>query len=205
MTAITTSSQRGIALIVVLIWLMVATLLAVSAVQIGLQEQKAARSQRDQDIALQAAEAGLLDAEMDIENSPDLRLSRSALFGRRSMAGFPQEQEPLCQRGGRNPYQGLCRLADASVAPAWQQVDLSDEAAATTVAYGRFTGRSMQTGVGMLPARLPRYLIELMRYRQVGESAEQPEYFYRITAIGFGASGTSQVVLQSYYRKGNGS
>ncbi|MDY7574038.1 pilus assembly PilX family protein [Actimicrobium sp. CCI2.3] len=199
--------QSGITLIIVLVWLMAVSLLAMSALQIGLQDQKAARSYRDREIAFQAAEAGLRDAELDIEDSPDTHLSRSALFAANSKAGFPDEVGNDCQRGVSNRYQGLCRQSADASAPSWLQVaqhgrdGIHDSDVA--VAYGRFTGRSMQTGVGALPAMLPRYLIELMPYRQAGYSAERPEYFYRITAIGFGADVSSEVVLQTFYRKGS--
>ena len=60
----------------------------------------------------------------------------------------------------------------------------------------------MQTGHGLLPARAARYIIELLRYLQPGQDAGTANnYFYRITALGFGARETTQVVLQSYYRK----
>jgi type IV pilus assembly protein PilX len=172
-----------------------------------LQDQRAARSYRDREVAFQAAEAGLQDAELDIEGSPDTHLSRSALFARNSKEGFPSEVDDLCQRGMSNPYQGLCRQSLDAGVPSWLQVAQpvrgSTDDSDVGVPYGRFTGRSMQTGLGMLPAKLPRYLIELLPYRQAGNSAERPEYFYRITAIGFGADAASEVVLQTFYRKGS--
>lgn len=199
--------QNGIALLIVLVWLMAVSLLALTAVQIGLQDQKAARSYRDREIAFQAAEAGLRDAELDIEGSPDPHLSRSDLFARNSRAGFPDSAGDSCQVGSTNRHQGLCRQsADASL-PGWLQLSPSTQAGAgdseAAVSYGRFTGRAMQTGAGSLPVRPPRYLIELLPYRQAGQSAERPDYFYRISAIGFGADIASQVVLQTFYRKGN--
>lgn len=199
--------QSGIALVIVLVWLMAVSLLALSAVQMGLQDQKAARGYRDREIAFQAAEAGLRDAELDIEGSPDPHLSRSILFARSSKTGFPEAVGDACQRGATNRYQGLCReSADVSM-PSWLQLAPSALAGNhdddVAVPYGRFTGRSMQTGAGSLPALPPRYLIELLPYRQAGHNAERPEYFYRITAIGFGPDLTSQVVLQAFYRKGS--
>ncbi len=60
----------------------------------------------------------------------------------------------------------------------------------------------MPVGRGTLPARLPRYIIELMPYARAGEdAARRAGNFYRITAIGFGASDASRVVLQAYYLK----
>lgn len=60
----------------------------------------------------------------------------------------------------------------------------------------------MQTGHAFLPAKAGRYIIELLRSMQPGQDAGMTQqYFYRITAIGFGTRETTQVVLQSYYRK----
>ena len=56
-----------------------------------------------------------------------------------------------------------------------------------------------------MPARPPRYLIELMAYNKAGEDAsgDGRTYFYRVTAIGFGMRDTTRVVLQTFYRKEN--
>lgn len=60
----------------------------------------------------------------------------------------------------------------------------------------------MPTGQGFLPFKRPRYIIELVPYTREGEDAGPSiSHVYRVTAIGFGVRDTSQVVLQSYYRK----
>ena len=69
--------------------------------------------------------------------------------------------------------------------------------------FGKFTGQTFQTGKGPSPAKLSRYVIELLAYTKQAESAEKASYFYRVTAIGFGARDTTQVVLQTFYRKEN--
>jgi len=59
-------------------------------------------------------------------------------------------------------------------------------------------------------AKLPRYVIELLSYEEGGgggteeEARNEPVYFYRITAIGFGMRDNTHVVLQTYYRKDDG-
>jgi type IV pilus assembly protein PilX len=203
MACLTLGCQRGTSLIVSLLMLTVVLMLGISAVQIALQGKKAARNERDWQIGFQAAEAALLDAELDIENSPDAGLSRSALFSADSAAGFPAPDESICHSGSSNTLLGLCRHAAGSAVPAWLAADFGDVDAVTmsTVPYGNFTGHRMQTGEGALPARVPRYIIELMPYREPGNSAGKLDYVYRITAVGFGARDTTQVVLQSFYRK----
>ncbi len=195
--------QRGATLIVTLLMLMVVLLLGIAAAQIALQGEKSSRNDRDHQIAFQAAEAALLDAEMDIEHSPDAARSRSHVFSGDSAFGFPGGAEVVCFSGESNVFLGMCRNAEQGTTVAWKSIDFLDDGAHTmsSVPYGRFTGQSFQTGAGALPARLPRYIIELMSYRKPGGLADKPSYFYRITAVGFGARETTQVALQTFYRK----
>jgi type IV pilus assembly protein PilX len=192
--------QEGASLIVSLLMLVVIMLLGLSATQIALQSEKASRNDRDRQIAFQAAEAALLDAELDIENSPDPARSRSAVFSKNNTHAFIEG----CAGGDANPFLGLCARVAAATTPAWLTVDfLNNTATATSVPFGKFTGQTFQTGQGSLPARLPRYIVELLPYNGPGESAELSArtYFYRVTAIGFGMQDTTRVVLQTFYRK----
>jgi Tfp pilus assembly protein PilX len=191
--------QHGVVLAIALVWLLIATLLVISSVQSALQEHKAARAFRDRAIAFQAAEAGLIDAETDLDASPSPALSRSAMFAADRSEGFPQDGEELCQSGKANQFQGLCRAAQGNALLSMLAEDSVYDAASLSVEYGHFTGRTLQTGGGMLPIRLPRYVIELVRDRSI--DVDTSFYLYRITAIGFGPHAETQVVLQSFYRK----
>ena len=140
-----------------------------------------------------------MDAENDIEGSAAMP-ARSAMFAPDSALGFASG----CGVGAASANLGLCLAAGEDETPVWQEVDLADAQPATmkSVPYGQFTGASMQTGQGFLPFQRPRYIIEILPYTGAGEDAGQPpSYFYRVTAIGFGARDSSQVVLQTYYRK----
>jgi type IV pilus assembly protein PilX len=195
--------QHGVALIVSLLMLIALLLLGISAAQIALQGEKASRNERDRQIAFQAAEAALLDAELDIENAPDAQGSRSQRFSKDSALGFPGEGDDVCHNGDANITLGLCRRTLDGTQPIWHVVDFlnNDSSTVNSVPYGKFTGQTFPIGEGSLPRRLPRYVIELMTYNKQGESADRVSYFYRITAIGFGARDTTQVVLQTFYRK----
>lgn len=195
--------QCGVTLVTILLILLVVLLLGVAAAQIAVQGEKLSRNDRDHQIAFQAAEAALLDAEMDIEHSPNAARSRSHLFSIGSALGFPDETEAACGSGEQNSYLGLCRHADYGSVPIWHTVNFADNNVTTTssVPYGRFTGQSFHTSNASLPARVPRYIVELMLYRKAGERADEPSYFYRITAVGFGTRETTQVALQTIYRK----
>ncbi|WP_444848146.1 pilus assembly PilX family protein [Duganella caerulea] len=60
--------QRGVAVLMCLMMLILVMLLGVSAAQMSLQGEKAARGERDREVALQAAEDALADAERDIQS-----------------------------------------------------------------------------------------------------------------------------------------
>jgi uncharacterized membrane protein len=72
--------QRGASLIVSLLMLIVVLMLSISLAMVSLQGEKASRSDRDRQIALNAAEAALKDAEMDIDPQVVLANGRSNLF-----------------------------------------------------------------------------------------------------------------------------
>lgn len=189
--------MRGAALLTALFLLIAVLMVGVSAAQIALNAEKAARNERDRHIALQAAEAGLIDAERDIEGGSDRASARAALFADGSAIGFADG----CGHGADNPNLGLCARALPPLVPAWQACDLLSERD-YTVPYGKFTGAIMPAGIGSLPARTPRYIIELMPLARAGEDAGQRAgNVYRITAIGFGTRDSTRVVLQSFYRK----
>ncbi|HZW20612.1 pilus assembly PilX family protein [Noviherbaspirillum sp.] len=166
--------MQGIALVVCLLMMLVILLLGASGAQIALQEEKASRFERDRMVAFQAAEAALRDAEIDIERS-----------GRLAHFAAGQRRAGECGAGLANPMLGLCRPATPELFPVWQKIALGREK--ISVPYGHITGRVLSQGDRAVP---PAYLIEVL-----GEPA------YRITAIGYGTSGRTQVVLQSYFNK----
>lgn len=188
-------------MVYVLCLLVIILLLGISAAQMALQGEKAARGERDRQIAFQAAEEALVDAQNDIEGLPGAP-GRASFFAPDSAAGFATG----CGEGGAR---GLCLPAPEDGPALWQSMDLDGaDAGSRAVPYGQFTGAVMQAGQGFLPSRQPRYLIELLPFHPPGAQAAAvagglatESYVYRITAIGFGAQESTQVVLQSYYRK----
>jgi type IV pilus assembly protein PilX len=201
------TTQRGITLVTTLIMMIGIMLIGASAANLALQGERGARGDRDRQIALQAAEAGLLDAETDIEESASGL--RAEVFNKSLTGAFSID----CQNGqsSNDAYLGLCLAgAGASAATAvspWLRLDAKGNSSQIAwVPYGHFSGRTMQTGVGPLPANAPRYLIERMPYNQPGASAESEGQtpIYRVTALGFGMRQSTQVMLQSLYRKAGG-
>lgn len=193
-----TASEAGVALLTTLVLLVAVLVIGLSAARLALHGEKAARGERDRQMAFQAAEEALMDAENDIEGSKSAP-GRSAMFAPDSALNFVDG----CGAGAASANLGLClRDVDEST-PVWKRVDLSDDGVDTrSVPFGQFTGAAMPTGEGYLPFKRPRYVIELLPYAAQGEDAGvRQNYFYRVTAIGFGSAPGSEVVLQSVYRK----
>jgi type IV pilus assembly protein PilX len=182
--------QRGASLITILIILMAVELISVAAAQHALMGERSAHNARDVDIAQQAAEAALHDAEMDMTDSQNT-LTRTAVFDGKSSIPF------IVGCGTSGTSWGLC-ASNSTGTPAWLSVDFTDTSnSARTVALGTFTGQSFGVGTGIRPAQLPRYLIEA-----VPDTSGTPgsSFVYRVTAMGFGPRIETQVVLQMVYR-----
>jgi type IV pilus assembly protein PilX len=188
-------AQRGFSLMIVLIILTVVSMLGLAGIRIAAMSERGARNDRDQQIAWQAAEAALMDAEQDLYGPG--ASARRALFGATPDLGAFVEG---CGTSGNS--RGLCSLV-AGGKPAWMTVDFSDESdTAPTTAFGQFTARTFQAGgPGVQPEKPPRYVIEVMRDpgdRDVATT--QPRYIYRVTAMGFGPRADIQAVVQMLYR-----
>ncbi|MGJ7541797.1 pilus assembly PilX family protein [Variovorax sp. LT1R16] len=192
------AAQRGFSLIVVLLLLAIVMVLSVSAAQLALVNEAAARSDRDTEIALQAAEAALVDAERDVLGPNADAAARLCLFDNRDIAAFT-----VGCGTGRNL--GLCAATAPGETPAWISADLSP-ASAVAVSYGQFTGQAYVAGEdqGAVPAHLPRYVVEAIRNhggweanRLQGASAEGATHLFRVTAVGFGVDARTQVMLQT--------
>lgn len=186
----------GFSLIAVLLLLVVVTVLGVGAARLSLVNERSARSDRDQEMALQAAEAALVDAELDILGPNANAASRLCLFNNKDVA-------PFVEGCGSNANLGLCAPSAPGTTPAWMKADLSP-GSKTSVAYGTFTGQAFVVGKGAAPAALPRYIVEVMRNnggwqanRLESASAGQATHIFRVTAIGFGVDTDTQVVLQT--------
>lgn len=180
--------QRGSTLVNALIMLIVLTMLMISAMRANIIEERMAGNARDWNVAFQAAEAALRDAERDI-----MTVTRVS-----GLTGFATGCSDT----------GLC-LVSTTGTPIW--VSLANDNDAGWVS-GANSGKSVKygthTGAAELPdvAAQPHYIIEAISVPQSG-SIKKPQaggnfdYFYRVTAVGFGASISSRVMLQGVYRQ----
>ena len=189
--------QEGFSLITVIILLVIVTIMGIAASQMVLLSERSTRFGRDQQIAFQAAEAALLDAEFDIRGPNPSTKSRVATFSPSSLLGFTAG----C---GTGTQLGLCMPANPGEKPIWYTVDFTDRTATTarTVEFGPCTGRTLSTGdVGIRPEFPPRYIIEVLPDPMTGHDMGTPKAIYRVTAMGFGPRQETQAVLQMILRK----
>lgn len=172
-----------------------ALILGVSIARTAFGSMAAARMERERTVAHAAAGMALADAEADIGGTAAPSLARAAWFAGGS-GGFADG----CGTGSQDL--GLCLPAASSLPPVWQSVDLGADDGTPVVPYGRYTGAVLATGGGVLPARLPGYLIEKLAAAGPAPPPLPPlPQLYRITAIGFGTRATTRVVLQAIVRK----
>ena len=194
-------AARGFSLITTLILLVIVTVLGIGASQMVLLSERATRFDRDQQIAFQAAEAALLDAEFDIRGPNSSGTSRVALFTGTD-AGNISFLEACAGNGAST---GLCTAALVANKPVWYAVDFTDNSAtARSAEFGQFTGRTFSTGAsGIRPERLPRYIIETLPDQTPGQQASggNKKVLYRVTAMGFGPRIDTQAVVQMIFRK----
>ena len=192
-------AQRGVSLIVVMLILLVVTVLGIGGAQLALNGERSTRYDRDYLIASQYAEAALIDAQMDI-GTPTAKTTRSDMF--QPGAGIVG-----CgtQDTSATSLWGVCQepLPATTAKPVWATVDFLDTSSGShTVAFGSFTGRSLQYNQGNAPELQPRYIIEPVLDTCSGcDASKSANKIYRITAIGFGPRKEVQVVMQISYRK----
>lgn len=187
------SDQRGLSLIMVLLILVVVSLLGVGGAQIALMSERGARNDRDQQVAWQAAEAALIDAEIDMRNTSS---TRQAIFDGKSVLAFP----PFgCGTSGSS--RGLCAIAITGK-PSWLTTDFtSTSGSAPTTAFGTFTSSTFAAGgVGIQAAQAPRYIIEPILALSGDKANPEPEVLYRVTTMGFGPRVDIQSMIQMLYR-----
>lgn len=180
MHLINSTSQRGAALITGLIFLVVLTLISLSAIKSTSLEERMAGNARDQDIAFEAAEAGIRDAMQQLPNSQQ----------------NPQQFVAGCSNGW---------CLNDPVTPVWTSITNNDQwLSSRTKAY---TGAPLTfDGTTQIPTQ-PRYIIELIPNNvpafgssaAVGKGNTSGAQLtpYRITARGWGMTDQTQATVQA--------
>ncbi|MBY0408603.1 MAG: pilus assembly protein [Burkholderiaceae bacterium] len=197
--------QNGFSLIIVLLILVVVSILGVGGIQISMMAERSTRNDRDLQVAWQSAEAGLIDAELDIQGQPaGATTKRNEVFDRKAtdLAKFIAG----CGKSGEGKSFGLCApLTTPDIKPDWLTVNFTETGNdANTVGFGKFTGRVFPAGgAGLQPAAVPRYVIEIIddtRSARTRPPGSPKDYIYRVTALGFGPNVNTQAVVQMIYR-----
>ena len=182
---------RGLSLLVIMLMMLALAMLALGAMNSSIVQERMVGNARDRHVALQAAEAALRDAELDLEDN--LQADSGFVAGCASGLCLPPSDS------ADNPQS----------APLWQTLDWS-----TTRAYGSRTGAAALLGPeNAALAGQPRYVIERLPTLPpaAGESAgfgggwsNAPAVqarAYRITVRASGLRSGTVVMLQSLYVK----
>lgn len=167
--------QRGTALIIAMLFLVILGMLGVTTMTATTLEERMAGNTRDRDIAMQAAEAALRDAEGDITNTTAAngRIVTLAMFVATCTLALCTEGAPV-----------LTNIDDAT----------------KSAFYGQFRP-AMQPIQG--PAQQPRYIVEVltaMPPQVPAPPAGQQIRNFRITAKGFGRNANTVVILQTVFQ-----
>jgi type IV pilus assembly protein PilX len=198
--------QRGAILIIALMFLVVLTMLALTTMSGITLEERMAGQYRDLNVAFQAAEAGLRDAERDIWGAGATGyVPRTLVISGRTGFGDGTADAPngTCSTDARTMGRGLCFANGAGANPPFPIVDLSPFST-IAVEYGRFTNATDLVNV----SAQPRYIIEAIwlnilpapKTVSLGQAGAGTTY-YRIASRGFGANTRTTVTLQEMYLK----
>lgn len=178
-------------MVAILLMMLVLAFLALGAMNSSILQERMAGNARDRNVALQAAEAALRDAELDIETN----LSASSGF------------DDACTTGLCLPP-SMTASAPQS-APMWNSIDWANQART----YGSRTAAAALVGPNNEAlGSQPRYFIEMLPSLPpaAGESAciggcttvaTEKARAYRITVRASGVRASTVVMLQSVYVK----
>jgi type IV pilus assembly protein PilX len=166
--------QRGAALLVCLIILILVTLMGLTTMRTSVLQEKISGASSDRTLALQAAELALRDAETHVKNYLDPE------------SGFADGCEA-----------SLCRApTDGSSA-----ADTIDWDSAAVASYGQATAAPAIGGVATQPKYIIELMYKMQPLPGNSASMKSMGTPYRITALGYGKQQQTRVMLQSTYYK----
>ena len=169
-------TQSGVVLLVSLIMLLLLTLIGITGSQVTGQEEKMAGNMRDKNLAFQAAESALSEAEAKV-----------------TQLAFN------CTNGRFKPMDKNCDNTLETV-PVWEAVDWTTTGTVSTA------DNAVPYSKGNLDlSSTPAYIIETLPGTSCAVAtspcpAGQSRYNYRITARATGGSSTAVVMIQSVFQ-----
>jgi len=207
--------QNGFVLITALIFLVILAVLGISSMQASTLQERMAGNLRDRNIALQAAELALRDAERDLgalkqdgttfcaAGASGCRPTGARAAVAADRVGFWAWGPALRQTWTPNCPLGQCDSSDkaAAAAPVWDdtQANWAPQTGSTgtnpTVRYGAYTGATDIPGL----AQQPRYILEIFpaNPNDVMGTGGSNKVIFRITVRAVGQNPNTVVVLQS--------
>ena len=174
--------QKGAALVVSLILLLIMTIIGVTSLRTTTLEEKMAGNMRDKSLAFQAAEAALRDAEMAL--SPDNLIERP-------FSGVPFKcSSSSCVIVAQNSL--------SNVDDWWNDTNLYTQ-------YVRLDKDGVNDLSELRDENLPQYAIEELEFVPdelgVGHGVVPGRHYYRIISRGVGGSGLAQSMLETTYTR----
>jgi type IV pilus assembly protein PilX len=174
------AGQSGVSLVLVMIFLVILSILGITAMQSSTLSSRIARNESDRNVAFQAAESALRDAENDIlsQQSDGVTACNPALCRDWTLA--IEDRTSTCDNG-------ICD-GPATSAP-WETASIWGSSGKSVV-YGAYTSAVALPFVSLQP----RYITEIFKNNSTGK------IIYRVTAVGFGANDSTQIMLQTTVR-----
>lgn len=184
------ASQRGFVLVTALMFMVALTVLGVSIMGTNTLEERMSGYFRDRQLAFEAAEACLREAERDI------------LYGSRAISGVMGFVTGCSS-------DGLC-LPETDGTPVWTDLETANDAGWMR---GEDMGKTVKYGTYSFPPsapllfveKQPRYFIEALSVASAstslteGYGPKNATIVYRVTAVGFGRRVATRVVLQALF------
>jgi type IV pilus assembly protein PilX len=179
---LTATRQSGAVLVISLLLLLVMTLLGLGASQSTRLQERMAGNQRDQEVALQGAEASLRAAERRLSPTVSAVLTR---------CGAPGDS---C-----DSYEKRI-LIDTTTQV---ELDLANQADTWWNRFGKaYLNADDLSGVSGTPQYVAEHRAEVREVLSVGDSnLDTVRDFYMVTARSSGMTDTAQVVIQSTYAR----
>lgn len=170
--------QSGMILMISLIILLLLTIIAITAIKVTSQEERMASNLQNHNVAFQAAESALREAEVFIQGQTTVANSE---FNPLKLVNGPFQNTttPKC-------VNGLCGTTTPLQSTLFSDSTTGKKVAATDIAT---------------ISREPDYIIEFIDVEYVGGLGEEyRSAMFRITARAWGGDSTTRVQLESTFR-----
>ena len=209
-----TKNQQGAVLLVALVLLLILTVAGVSAMRISNVEERMTGNFNDRAIAVQVAEAMLVAAEEEINAAQFQPLNFWSECNAATTTCFKSDcKDGLCFSGTYSATaSGNCILGTTT-----SPLDEVFQKSANWSDTNKHRTAKVNLGLDSTNAKIEiegKYIIEFMCFVVQNPSSTDPlvansnkylatywEPFYRITAMGFGRSNSTRVMLQTTFRR----